>query len=457
MSGISFSGEDEFRRITVANNLLKVLKSPDINLSPIVIDGGWGTGKTRFCEKLITLIKDDSDSKVTFNPVYIDAFQAEVANEPLVTLIASITKLFPDESKTKTNIKKAAIPVLKYGAKVALKASASWLLREGVDALAEGFSEAAQGAQESIGGEAEVCTIQSVATTADKISQKAIDSLLILHEQHQSHVKILSDLIDEATQEKPIVLVVDELDRCRPSFAMEVLESIKHIFSHQKLQIVLVTNLAQLKKSVSHYYGIDDDETHYLDKFTGYIIRIPETHTFQNDRKIPAAYTYYAALMSKDSCLANSYFNKGWLLGCSKELFELHGRSLRDIEKLIIALKIVCLFDTKQEDLSEILLQLSIAYLHCFNPLLLERVSKGSEGCADEAMKYFGRSSCEDLHFGRKADLLAIYFCSFLEGATKKNLPNKWIALLGDKGIYIEPHDFELHIERINGVLQFSI
>ena len=30
-------------------------------MSPIVIDGGWGTGKTRFCKKLVSLVKNEKE------------------------------------------------------------------------------------------------------------------------------------------------------------------------------------------------------------------------------------------------------------------------------------------------------------------------------------------------------------------------------------------------------------
>ena len=51
-------GRDEFRREQVAERVIKLLTS-DIDVSPMVIDGDWGTGKTEFCHKLINKFKED--------------------------------------------------------------------------------------------------------------------------------------------------------------------------------------------------------------------------------------------------------------------------------------------------------------------------------------------------------------------------------------------------------------
>ena len=47
----TFDYRDEFLRKPIAEKLISLLDS-DINLSPLVIDGGWGTGKTEFCKKV---------------------------------------------------------------------------------------------------------------------------------------------------------------------------------------------------------------------------------------------------------------------------------------------------------------------------------------------------------------------------------------------------------------------
>lgn len=80
----TFDTQDEFKRKQIAENIIRLLTS-DIDLSPMVIDGGWGTGKTEFCQKLIRLMQQQHPD---YQPVYIDAFRSDHSGEPLLALLA---------------------------------------------------------------------------------------------------------------------------------------------------------------------------------------------------------------------------------------------------------------------------------------------------------------------------------------------------------------------------------
>ena len=57
----------------------------------------------------------------------------------------------------------------------------------------------------------------------------------------------------------PMFVFVDELDRCRPNFAIELLEGIKHLFGINGVCFVVATNMAQLSESVKAIYGVNFD------------------------------------------------------------------------------------------------------------------------------------------------------------------------------------------------------
>ncbi|GEM76156.1 hypothetical protein C1141_10500 [Vibrio agarivorans] len=82
MKNLTFTERDEFKRKSVAEKVSLLLESP-IDVSPMVIDGGWGTGKTEFCHKLINLMME----KDSHHLIYVDAFQADHADEPLLTIL----------------------------------------------------------------------------------------------------------------------------------------------------------------------------------------------------------------------------------------------------------------------------------------------------------------------------------------------------------------------------------
>lgn len=55
---ITFTDRDEFQRKAVAEKVSRLLNS-DIDVSPMIVDGSWGTGKTEFCHKLINMMGED--------------------------------------------------------------------------------------------------------------------------------------------------------------------------------------------------------------------------------------------------------------------------------------------------------------------------------------------------------------------------------------------------------------
>lgn len=51
------------------------------------------------------------------------------------------------------------------------------------------------------------------------------------------------------------MIIVDELDRCKPTFAIEFLEKLKHIFDVDNLVFVTFINHNELANTVKGIYG----------------------------------------------------------------------------------------------------------------------------------------------------------------------------------------------------------
>jgi hypothetical protein len=76
------------------------------------------------------------------------------------------------------------------------------------------------------------------------------------------------------------LFVVDELDRCRPTFAIEVLERIKHLFNVPHLVFLIGADLGQLGKSIKAVYG-DIDSADYLHRFLDIEVKLPVADKLQ--------------------------------------------------------------------------------------------------------------------------------------------------------------------------------
>ena len=72
-----------------------------------------------------------------------------------------------------------------------------------------------------------------------------------------------------------LVIFVDELDRCKPSFAVRLLERIKHYFSNERISFVFSINTSELQHTIKRYYGNDFDAYRYLDRFFDLRMSLP--------------------------------------------------------------------------------------------------------------------------------------------------------------------------------------
>lgn len=66
--------------------------------------------------------------------------------------------------------------------------------------------------------------------------------------------------------DRKLLFIIDDLDRCRPDYAVRLLESIKHHFSTDQIVFLVATNKHELAKIVSGYYGGGFSGAEYLDR-----------------------------------------------------------------------------------------------------------------------------------------------------------------------------------------------
>lgn len=116
----------------------------------------------------------------------------------------------------------------------------------------------------------------------DSFIEKDIFKDIQLAEDIRQKVKeIFNEIIEEQTQK--LVIFIDELDRCKPSYALEMLERIKHYFDDDRIIFIVSVNKEQLTHTISNYYGNGFDSTGYLNKFFDLEAHLPELQTFDTE------------------------------------------------------------------------------------------------------------------------------------------------------------------------------
>lgn len=371
----SFELRDEFNRRPVAEKIIQLLTS-NIQLSPMIIDGVWGSGKTEFTIKLIDLL-DSGDSGL--NAIYLDAFRSEHANNPILSLLASIVKSLPQTEQPST-IKRIA-PTLNIIGKTLGKAAVNWALKQDATAIAGDYEEQIKEVSDSL---------------IDHTAEKMLESFV----KEEEDLKALQSILEKLTEEKPLVIFIDELDRCRPDYAVSMLESIKHVFDIDELQFVLVTNTEQLKATINHTYGVGVDAQRYLDKFISFKVTLP-TQVKEGIDLEDNSVNHFRQLITESgilnqTTLKNLTHGHVWTLGY---LIKTHDRSLREVETLIRYLEI---YHTLCEGLKDntvfgySLFRVIGIYLYTFETKLADDiVAQKFDG--NELLRLFGVSEIDEL------------------------------------------------------------
>lgn len=315
ITALTFDERDEFKRKSISEKAISLLQA-DIDISPMVVDGSWGTGKTEFCHKLINLMRGND----THHLIYIDAFKADHADEPLMTVLAEVIKVLPDDDSKQSFIKKA-LPTVRYGLNTIAKAGVSHLLRQDIADVADDFDK-------------------EIQKTADKAIDASVKSVFKDHVEAEKNLKALQTALAKIAAIKSIIIFVDELDRCRPNFAVDMLEIIKHTFDVDGVSFVLITNTQQLKASVNHCYGQAVDSQRYLDKFIKFTINLPDKYSQDGHRYNQNAVSLYKNLIQQSAILQDTKLHEDGFLSVIDRLVVMHSISLRETETLVRHLQI---------------------------------------------------------------------------------------------------------------------
>jgi hypothetical protein len=313
---LTFDYRDEFQRKTVAEKVIQLLES-DIDISPMIIDGGWGTGKTEFCHKLINLMME----RDIHQPIYINAFLADHSDEPLLTILAEVLKLIPDEEQLESTMKKV-LPAVRFGLKTLAKGAVAHLLRQDATDVVNDFDK-------------------EISEVTNKAIDASVEAMLKDHIKANESLTALQNTLKELAEIKPIVIFIDELDRCRPNFAISILEVIKHAFNVAGVKFVLITNTQQLKASINHCYGYSVDAHRYLDKFLKFSFILP--NTFKADQRNnleKASIMHCKNLLRTSIALSNTQLSQGCFFEFIGKIIHANSLSLREVETLVRHLEV---------------------------------------------------------------------------------------------------------------------
>lgn len=105
-------------------------------------------------------------------------------------------------------------------------------------------------------------------------------------------VQLFIEELKEESSNKKLIFIIDEIDRCKPSFAVDLLEIIKHYFQIDGVIFVIATNNSALSSTIKHYYGQDYNGGAYLERFFDFTIFLKRPDTKNYMKLIDASYQW---------------------------------------------------------------------------------------------------------------------------------------------------------------------
>ena len=272
----------------------------------IAINGDWGSGKTFFIKELEAVLKPanqndteriqeyiqpiygtcydatyiDSDgnertespTKLMY-PFYFDAWVHDYSGDPLLSLILSMTEFFavqPDNSDGLVNeIVSTSSRIIK-------------LITKGTVDLEEFIAPS------------EDCVL--------------LESMNIPKREARLEKEIAEyiEAVLKSINRPQLVILIDELDRCRPDFAVDLLERVKHYFNCPGISFVFSVNLVQLEHAIKTRYGANFDSRRYLKRFFDLELKLPQVTSESFNRFYDYSWNYIDAHILNALC--DQYF-----------------------------------------------------------------------------------------------------------------------------------------------------
>ena len=226
----------------------------------LCIDGGWGQGKTTFIKMWQQYLKNQHIPTIYFN-----AWESDYTDDALIALIGeislSIEKL---KVQDKTEAEKIITRIYEYTANLT-KVVLPSVTNLSIKALFGCFTNTNELAK-ALGALSESLVKEQI-----KKYEKSRKTLSKFKEE----LSKLAQCYTGGDKQKPLVIFIDELDRCRPDFAIEVLEKAKHLFNVDNIIFVLATDKTQLGHSIRAVYGQGLDVNGYLHRFIDFDYQLP--------------------------------------------------------------------------------------------------------------------------------------------------------------------------------------
>ncbi len=394
------------------SSLVEKLENPTV----LALDDKWGSGKSYFLKRWVGAHAIENEGSAT--TVYFDAFEHDFLSDPLVSLMSVIgDRLSKEQGSSVKEWKSVATKIAKPAFGIALSL-ATFGAKQQLDELGDAI-------------------VDAVSNEAKKVSEQLWQEEKERKEAVSSFKELLSNMTKDGGGS--IVIVIDELDRCRPDYALSILEIIKHFFAVPKVHFILGVNGEALENSVKARYGSDIDAEGYLRKFINVSFSLPRVMGASSGEK---TVTKYCRQLIDDMGTPQKISNR-----CVNLLSHISGQShvsLRDVGKIFSKLALLPDEATNEKlpggwtDITCLLVVTSV-----LNPKLHSKLVASEVSC-DEIRDFIGAQTVqtkEEIGGDHNPDyvhelawwlVITLYACGSSTALDEEPLPS-WKTKVGDQ------------------------
>jgi KAP family P-loop domain len=331
----------------------------------LALDSPWGTGKTTIVKMLQAKLAMDQ-----FQCVYFNAWKVDYATDPLVALVSALDDIHLTDDDAESAFRGHLKTAKKITSVVAKRAVVA-----GVKAATLGILDIEEDLE------------KMAADTAGEVAGNLVD---VFQNEKQALEKFRVEVekaikqLKAAGKKETLVFFIDELDRCRPTFAIEMLERIKHLFDVPNIVFVLSVDKSQLEASTAAVYGEKINAPEYLRRFIDLEYGIPIVQSQKFTKTLLTRFELDAEFSKRNG--QQTRYDKDNFVDAFTELADVHAMSLRARECCIARLCVVMEQTPPNHYLDPFLLAL-LMVLRLKNSILFSRLCTGIDG-PEEVMEY---------------------------------------------------------------------
>jgi predicted KAP-like P-loop ATPase len=221
----------------------------------ISLTSKFGSGKTTFLQMWKDSLESDEGDNEKPLVISLNAWESDYYGDPLFAIISGMVECIEKKGNSADTLVDAAKDVGAFATAIGSQVVAKFT---GIDPVAAGETAKKKKA-------------------ARKASTQVAPDIFSIYQGRRDAMKSLKDAIQEfvSVSTSQVLFLVDELDRCRPDYAISYLETIKHIFDVKGAVFLLAADREHLEKSAKTAFGLELDFDEYYRRFVHREVPLP--------------------------------------------------------------------------------------------------------------------------------------------------------------------------------------